>query len=89
MQIGQFLFERHMIVVRARDVSGAAGPRATVIDRFMHRLQDERMLAHAQIIVGAPHADLLGSLRRVMRGARKGSSLPPEVCEDSIATFSA
>jgi hypothetical protein len=31
MQIGQFLFERYMIVVRARDVSGAAGSSATAI----------------------------------------------------------
>src|SRR5258707_1280286 len=89
MQIGKFLLKQHMIVIRPGNVAGAARPCAAVIKRFMHRPKDQRMLSHAKIIVGTPHADRLGPLGCVVLGPWKGSSLPFEVCEDPVATFRA
>ncbi len=55
----------------------------------MHRGQHRRMLAHAQIVVGAPDHDVLGAAcfagERVAQGLGKAPGLALEFGEDAIA----
>ena len=62
MQIGQFLFELHMILRGARDIAGAACPCATGINSGMHGAHNIGMLSHAEVIIGAPNRHLLRML---------------------------
>ena len=47
MQIGQFLFQQHMVMVGAGDVAGAAGAGAAFINRRFHGAQNIRVLSHS------------------------------------------
>src|SRR5580704_18392025 len=89
MQISKFPFKHHMIVVGAGNVACAARSSATMIKRFMHRPKDHRMLSHAKIVVGTPHANGFGSFGCMVLGAWKRSSLPLKIREDPVTTFGA
>src|SRR5258708_30595669 len=78
-----------MIVIGAGNVARTTGPSATMIKRFVHRPKNQRMLSHAKIVVGTPHADGLCSFDCMMLGAWKRTSLPLEIREDPVATFGA
>ena len=60
MQIGELGLELHMIVRRARYVARAAGARADGVDCLVHGGDHGGMLAHAEIVVGAPDGDRSG-----------------------------
>ena len=47
--------KEHVDVIRARDVARAARSRAAAVESLVHGLDHQRMLPHAEIIVGAPH----------------------------------
>jgi len=51
----------------------------------MHRCEDCRMLAHAQIIVGAPDGNLI--LYAMIEGLRKVAGASFEVRKDPISIF--
>src|SRR5260370_27696931 len=89
MQVRKFPFKQHMIVIRAGNVARATRPSAAMIKRVMHRSKNQRMLSHAEIIVGTPHADGLGSFGAVVLGPWKRSSLPLKICEHPVTTFGA
>ena len=57
MQVSQFLLEFDMIMRGAGNVAGAARTGADVIDGCVHGGENGWMLAHAEIIIGAPHGD--------------------------------
>ena len=59
VQIGQLGLQLLVIHRGAGDVAGAAGACAGCVDGVMHRVQHNRVLAHAQIVVAAPHGDVL------------------------------
>ena len=58
VQVGELALEQHVVVVGAGDVAGAAGAGAAAVERLVHRLEHGRVLAHAEIVVGAPDGDL-------------------------------
>ena len=47
VQVGQLLFQQHVVVVGAGDVAGAAGAGAAMVQRLVHRRQHGWVLAHA------------------------------------------
>jgi hypothetical protein len=64
-------------VIGAADVAGAAG--AAAVERLVHRLQHLRVLAHAEIIVGAPHHDVAAAARTAIDRTGKRSCLAFEI----------
>src|SRR5260370_4366330 len=78
-----------MIVIGAGNVACAAGPSATMIKRFMHRPKYQRMLSHAEIVIGTPYADGVCSFGCMVLGPWERSSLPLKIREDPVTTFGA
>src|SRR5258708_22403823 len=60
-----------------------------MIKRFMHRPKYQRMLSHAEIVVGTPYADGLCSFVCMVLGPWERSSLPLKIREDPVRTFGA
>src|SRR5690606_4927163 len=88
MQVRKFLFQTNVVVRGARNIPGASRTRATVIDRFFHRLDHGRVLAHAEIVVGTPYGDVSGPVGRMARGARKIAAMPLKIGKHPVSTFS-
>src|ERR1700742_4136663 len=89
MEIGEFFLEQDVIVVGTSDVAGAAGAGATTIECLMHGGEHLRVLAHAEIVVRAPHRDVALAAGAVMGRFGKGSDLALEVGEHAIAPLAA
>src|SRR6202035_2076154 len=85
MQVRQLGLELHQRPIRARDVARSARARTHRARRGAHRIDHLRVLAHAEIIVGAPDHDLPLAARAVPERFRKLSRLALEVSEDAIA----
>jgi hypothetical protein len=64
MEFGRLPLQEHVIMVRAGDVAGAARAGATLLDCLVHRGQCLWMLAHAEVVVGAPDRHLTGPCPR-------------------------
>ena len=79
MQVGQFLFELHQRMMGARDVAGAAGAGADSRGGFDHGADHFGMLAHPEVVVGAPDHDIALALRRVPDRVREAARDPFEV----------
>ncbi len=58
MEIGEFRLELHQRMIGAGDVAGAAGAGADAGRGLDHGADHFRMLAHAEIVVGAPDHDI-------------------------------
>ena len=65
----------------------AARPGAGNVERIAHGLQHDLMLAHAEIVVGAPDRDLLGAAVAMVAGEGKIAGLALEIGEHTIAAF--
>src|SRR5579871_1290576 len=89
MPLGKLALKQHVIVVGAGNVSRAAGPGARACDGLLHGLQHHRMLAHAEIVVGAPDDDFLGPAafrsRTMAQGPGEAARRSFEIGEDAIA----
>ena len=57
MQIGQFMLKFYQRMVGARNVARTTSARPHLAGRFTQRFNDVLILAHAQVVVGAPHRD--------------------------------
>ena len=86
VQVGQLALELDVVVVGARDVAGAAGAGAAAVQRLVHGGDHRGVLAHAEIVVGAPDGDLL-LLGPVVGGAGEAPGLALEIGEDAVAAF--
>jgi hypothetical protein len=84
VQVGQLGLQQGVVVVGARDVAGAARARAAGVDRLLHRLGHLRVLAHAEIVVGAPDGDLARAAVVVVHRPRKGAALAFQIGEDAV-----
>ncbi len=72
--------------VGAGNVARAAGADAELFGRLLHRRDHLGMLAHAEIVVGAPDGDLAGIVGLVaIHRRRKPAGDPLDVGEDAIA----
>ena len=87
VQIGQLAFEFEMQMPVAGDVARAAGAGPERLDRPGHRRQHVRVLAHAEIIVRAPHRDL--GPDAVIVSPREAAAAPLEVGEDAVSPLGA
>ena len=54
VQVGELGLELDVVVGGAGDVARAAGAGADLVDRLVHGVEHDRVLAHAEIVVGAP-----------------------------------
>ena len=69
----------------AGDVAGAAGAGAGAVDRLVHGGDHGGMLAHAEIVVGAPDRDVAAAA--VIERAREGAGPPLQIGEHAIAAL--
>src|SRR5215212_9039585 len=76
-----------MIVGVAADVARAAGAGADVAERGLHRSDHHVMLAHAEIVVGAPDGDRLGAIAAEAAGVRILAPGAQDIDEHTIAAF--
>jgi hypothetical protein len=60
---------------------------APAVERLVHGSNHGRVLAHAEIVVGAPHRDFAGRAVRMADGAWEIASFAFHVGEDAIAPF--
>ncbi len=85
VEVGEGAFEFHVVVVGAGDVARSARAGAAPVQRLVHRVEHLRVLAHAEIVVGAPHGDFLRAATfMVALGPRKRAAPTLEVREDAI-----
>jgi hypothetical protein len=87
VQIGKLGLELDMIVGSAGDVAGAAGAGADGLDRLMHGFAHRRMLAHAEIVVGAPHRHVVAANLSEVIGGGIGSAAALQIGEDPVAAL--
>ena len=71
----------------AADVARSARAGADFVQRLFHRLDHRRVLAHAEIVVRAPHGDRLGAVAAEAMRVREGALGPQDVDEHAIAAF--
>jgi hypothetical protein len=89
VQRRQLALQEHVQVGRARDVARAAGAGAQRTHRLDAGVQDHRVLAHAQVVVGAPHGDRvrLGVGIHVALRMRERARLARQIAEHTVAAF--
>ena len=92
VQIGQLALQQNMQVGRAGDVARAAGAGAHGAYRGAGRVQAHRMLAHAEIVVRAPHRDLalrrgIARVRGIVARARVVPGPALQIAEHPVASF--
>ena len=87
VQRRELALERHVQGVGAGDVARAAGARALGADRRLHRFDHHGMLAHGEIVVGAPDGDVAHRAVVVEAGAREGAGDALQLGEHAIASF--
>ena len=77
-----------MIMGVAADVARATRAGADVVQRLFHRLHDRRMLAHPEIIIGAPDGDRLGPVvAGEAAGVGETALGPQDVDKHAVAAF--
>src|SRR4030088_2551523 len=74
-----------MGVAGAGDVAGPSRPGAGSAQFFGHGRPHGRVLAHAEIVVRAPHRDL--GADAVVESAREATAAPLEISEDPVAAL--
>ena len=89
VEVSQLALEQHVVVVGARDVARAARARAAFVEAIMHRFEHRGVLAHAEIVVRAPHGDGLRFLIDEARRVRELAAVALDIGEDPIPSVSA
>ncbi len=87
VQRGELALEQDVEVRRAGDVARAAGAGTHALDRGAGRLEDDGVLAHAEIVVRAPDGDRQrrGLRARIAPGLREGARLARQIAEHPVA----
>ena len=87
VELGQLGLELGVVMGVAADVAGSARSGANVVKRLLHRLDHDRVLAHSEIIVGAPDGDWLGAV--AAEAARVGilAAGAQDIDEHAVAAF--
>ena len=85
VQVGKFKLEFDQRVAGAGNVAGAARARAHAPGGLLERGDDVGMLAHAEIIVGTPDGDFLGTAVGAPDGARELPNDAFHVRKDPVA----
>ena len=87
VQVGKLGLELHVVVRRAGDVAGAAGAGAGRIERRVHGGQHGGVLAHAEVVVGAPYGDRPRAAPCEVPCRGKVAAVAPNVGEHPVAPF--
>ena len=87
VQVGEFALELDQRMIGAGNVAGAAGAGSHPGRGLDHGADHLRMLAHAEIVVGAPDHDLARPARRMPDGVRKPAGDAFEVGENPVAAL--
>src|SRR6266852_1361479 len=87
MQIGELGLEQLVKMGVAGDVTGAAAAGAERAYGLHHRIEHDRVLAHPEIVVRAPHRHLASDA--VIERAGKRAATPLEMGEGAVAPFRA
>ncbi len=85
VQVGQFLLELHQGMMGSGDVAGAAGAGAHPGGGLDHGANDLGVLAHSEVVVGAPDHDVARPVRGMPHGVRKPARDPLKVGENPVA----
>ena len=85
VQVGELALQLDQRMVGAGDVAGAAGAGAHARRGLDHGADHLRVLAHAEVVVGAPDHDLARALRRVPEGVRKAAGDALEIGKHPVA----
>ena len=59
VKVSKLTFQEHVVMARPGNVARPARAGSDPIDSVMHCCEHRRMLAHAQVIVGAPDGNLI------------------------------
>ena len=89
MEIGQLLLEEDVGVRGAGDVARAARARSDALEGLGHGLQHDGMLAHAEVVVGAPDRHVDRAVGAVPGGAGEVPAVALDIGEDAVAAFRA
>src|SRR5438128_1439472 len=87
MQIGELGLEQVVKIGVAGDVTRTAAAGAERAYGLNHRIEHDRVLAHPEIVVRAPHRHLASDA--VIEGAGKKAATPLEMGEGAVAPFRA
>ena len=87
MEVGKLGLELDVIVGGAGDIAGAARARAHLIDRRVHGVADHGALAHAEIVVRAPHRHFANVSPGEMIGRGIGPAAPLQIGKDPVAAL--
>src|SRR6185436_16072251 len=87
MEVGKLAFQLHVIVSCAGDIARAARAGSRGVKRLVHGCQYHRVLAHAEVVVGAPHRDLTRAICSEMVCHRKGPAATLQIREHAVSTF--
>ena len=85
VQVGELALKLDQRMIIAGDVAGAAGAGAHPGRGLDHGADHLGMLAHAEIVVGAPDHDVLRALRRMPDRMRKAAGDALEIGKNAIA----
>ncbi len=87
VQVGKLPLKLHHRMIIAGDVTGAAGAGAHSRCGFDHGANHLGVLAHAEVVVGAPDHDVLRPLRRMPDGVREPARDPLQIGKNAIAAL--
>jgi hypothetical protein len=83
VQLGELAFEQDMRVAGPGYVAGAPCPGPRTLKLLGHRRQHLRVLAHAEIVVRAPHGDFRADA--VIVSAREMAAAALQIGKDAVA----
>ncbi len=87
VEVGKFMLELHQGMMGAGDVAGASGAGADAGCGLDHRANHLWVLAHAEVVVGAPDDDVAGAFRRMPHRMRETAGDAFQIGKDSIPPF--
>ena len=85
----EFLFEQDVVVAGSGDVARASRAGADPVQRLVHRRDDLGVLPHAEIVVAAPHGDVLDGAPGMARRHGKRAGVALQIREHPVAPVAA
>ena len=58
-----------------------------LIERFVHGIENDRVLTHPEIVVRAPNGDVVRHVTIEPMGGREGAASAEQICEHAIASL--